>query len=75
MSEEAGEKATMEGLEGGVDYLADERKKTQFDVDAMKIFWAGGRHEFQVADRIARLVASDPVSITLSLSRSLSLLG
>ncbi|KAJ8436310.1 hypothetical protein Cgig2_005234 [Carnegiea gigantea] len=50
----------MEALEGGADYLADERKKTQFDVDAMKIFWAGGRHEFQIADRMARLVASDP---------------
>ena len=51
----------MEGLEGGADYLADERKKTQFDVDAMKILWAGGKRDFEIADRMARLVASDPV--------------
>lgn len=50
----------MEELEVGVDYLADERKKTQFDVDAMKILWAGGQREFELADRISRLVASDP---------------
>ncbi|GAB4858071.1 acyl-coenzyme A oxidase [Ancistrocladus abbreviatus] len=49
----------MEGA--GVDYLADERSKAQFDVEAMKIVWAGGHHEFQVSDRMARLVASDPV--------------
>ncbi|KAL2903035.1 Peroxisomal acyl-coenzyme A oxidase 1 [Bienertia sinuspersici] len=51
----------MEDLEGGVDFLADERKKAKFDVEAMKIFWAGSQHKFQVADRMARLVASDPV--------------
>ncbi|KAH9777132.1 peroxisomal acyl-coenzyme A oxidase 1 [Citrus sinensis] len=44
----------------GVDQLAPERKKAQFDVDEMKIVWAGSRHAFQVSDRIARLVASDP---------------
>lgn len=47
----------------GVDQLAPERKKAQFDVDEMKIVWAGSRHAFQVSDRIARLVASDPVYI------------
>ncbi|KAL2903009.1 Peroxisomal acyl-coenzyme A oxidase 1 [Bienertia sinuspersici] len=36
-------------------------KKRKFDVEAMKIFWAGSQHKFQVADRMARLVASDPV--------------
>lgn len=46
----------------GVDYLAPERNKAQFDVDEMKIVWAGSRHAFEVSDRIARLVASDPVS-------------
>lgn len=50
----------MEDLEGGVDFLADERKKAQFDLESMKILWAGGQHRFQVADRMARLVASDP---------------
>ncbi|CAA2978417.1 peroxisomal acyl-coenzyme A oxidase 1-like [Olea europaea subsp. europaea] len=44
----------------GVDYLVDERKKAQFDVDAMKIVWAGSRHAFEVSDRISKLVAGDP---------------
>ncbi|KAJ6327291.1 hypothetical protein OIU78_014213 [Salix suchowensis] len=44
----------------GVDILPHERSKTQFDVDAMKIVWAGSRHAFEVSDRMARLVASDP---------------
>ncbi|XP_068635662.1 peroxisomal acyl-coenzyme A oxidase 1-like [Aristolochia californica] len=44
----------------GVDHLAFERKKAQFDVDAMKIVWAGSRHAFELNDRISRLVASDP---------------
>ncbi|CAN0908439.1 Peroxisomal acyl-coenzyme A oxidase 1 [Linum grandiflorum] len=45
---------------GGVDHLAGERNKAQFDVDQMKIVWAGSRHDFDLSDRIARLVASDP---------------
>ncbi|ESQ52191.1 hypothetical protein EUTSA_v10016360mg [Eutrema salsugineum] len=45
----------------GVDHLADERKKAEFDVDDMKIVWAGSRHAFEVSNRISRLVASDPV--------------
>ncbi|XP_054810001.1 peroxisomal acyl-coenzyme A oxidase 1-like [Prosopis cineraria] len=44
----------------GVDYLAPERNKAQFDVEEMKIVWAGSRDAFEVSDRIARLVASDP---------------
>ncbi|KAF3668201.1 hypothetical protein T459_00658 [Capsicum annuum] len=44
----------------GVDYLADERKKAEFDVDEMKIIWAGSRHHFQLSDRISKLVANDP---------------
>ncbi|CAI9775566.1 unnamed protein product [Fraxinus pennsylvanica] len=44
----------------GADYLSDERKKAQFDVDAMKYVWAGSRHVFEVSDRISKLVASDP---------------
>ncbi|XP_052307517.1 peroxisomal acyl-coenzyme A oxidase 1-like isoform X2 [Populus trichocarpa] len=44
----------------GVDILPHERSKKQFDVDAMKIVWAGSRQAFEVSDRMARLVASDP---------------
>ncbi|KAL8539837.1 hypothetical protein ACS0TY_001438 [Phlomoides rotata] len=44
----------------GVDYLADERKKAEFDVESMKIVWAGSRHAFEVSDRISKLVANDP---------------
>ncbi|KAL9665068.1 hypothetical protein QQ045_020477 [Rhodiola kirilowii] len=44
-----------------LDYLADERSKAEFDVNEMKIVWSGSKHEFEVSDRISRLVASDPV--------------
>uniref|UniRef100_A0A5B6Z5R1 Acyl-coenzyme A oxidase n=1 Tax=Davidia involucrata TaxID=16924 RepID=A0A5B6Z5R1_DAVIN len=44
----------------GVDHLTHERKKAQFEVEAMKIVWAGSRHVFEVSDRISKLVASDP---------------
>ncbi|KAL5551428.1 hypothetical protein UlMin_001604 [Ulmus minor] len=44
----------------GVDHLSGERSKSQFDVDEMKIVWAGSRHAVEVSDRMARLVASDP---------------
>ncbi|KAK9927610.1 hypothetical protein M0R45_024786 [Rubus argutus] len=45
----------------GVDHLAQERSRAQFDVDQMKLVWHGSRHALEVSDRIARLVASDPV--------------
>lgn len=45
----------------GVDHLDFERNKAQFDVADMKIVWAGSRQEFELSDRISRLVASDPV--------------
>ncbi|XP_054795744.1 peroxisomal acyl-coenzyme A oxidase 1-like [Prosopis cineraria] len=45
----------------GVDFLAPERNKAQFDVEEMKIVWAGSREAFEVSDRMSRLVASDPV--------------
>lgn len=48
-------------MENGADYLAHERATAGFDVDAMKVVWAGSRHELDVSDRMARLVASDPV--------------
>lgn len=53
----------------GVDHLAHERKRTEFDVDAMKIVWAGSSHVLQVSERMARLVASDPVNLTQFLFR------
>lgn len=49
----------------GVDHLADERRNAQFDVNEMKIVWAGSRHAFEVSDRMSRLVANDPVSTLL----------
>jgi len=53
----------------GVDHLAFERNKAEFDVNQMKIVWAGSRQEFELSDRISRLVASDPVnSFPLSFS-------
>lgn len=45
----------------GVDYLAGERRKAEFDVAAMKIVWAGSRRAFEISDRISKLVATDPV--------------
>ncbi|XP_024984883.1 peroxisomal acyl-coenzyme A oxidase 1-like isoform X2 [Cynara cardunculus var. scolymus] len=45
----------------GVDYLIDERKKAQFDVEAMKVAWAGSRETLEVSNRMAKLVANDPV--------------
>lgn len=53
----------------GVDHLAHERQKAQFDVEEMKLVWAGSRHALEVSDRMSRLVASDPVRV-LSLSLS-----
>lgn len=44
----------------GVDHLASERNKAEFDVDAMKIVWYGSPHALEVSDRMSRLVASDP---------------
>ncbi|KAE8783856.1 Peroxisomal acyl-coenzyme A oxidase 1 [Hordeum vulgare] len=43
-------------------HLAGERATAHFDVDAMNVAWAGSRHAVEVADRIARIIASDPVS-------------
>lgn len=46
---------------GSMDELAHERRKAQFDVGALKIVWAGSQHAFEVSDRMAKLVAADPV--------------
>ncbi|KAI3918736.1 hypothetical protein MKX01_042056 [Papaver californicum] len=43
-----------------LDYLANERKSAEFDVEAMKIVWAGSQQSFEISDRMSRLVASDP---------------
>ena len=53
----------------GVDYLGDERRKAEFDVDEMKIVWAGSKHAFDLTDRMSKMVASDPV-IHLYISQS-----
>ncbi|KAK8710660.1 hypothetical protein V6N13_145974 [Hibiscus sabdariffa] len=45
-----------------LDYHAKERRKAEFDVQEMKIVWAGSRQAYEISDRVARLVASDPVS-------------
>ncbi|CAL0312306.1 unnamed protein product [Lupinus luteus] len=45
---------------GGVDHLAPERNKAEFDVDSLKIVWAGSSHDLQLSERMSRLVASDP---------------
>ncbi|GMJ11001.1 acyl-CoA oxidase 1 [Hibiscus trionum] len=44
-----------------LDYHAEERRKAEFDVKEMKIVWAGSRRAYEISDRVARLVASDPV--------------
>ncbi|KAJ9549976.1 hypothetical protein OSB04_022519 [Centaurea solstitialis] len=43
-----------------VDHLRDERNKAQFDVEAMKVVWAGSPQELQLCDRMANLVANHP---------------
>lgn len=50
----------------GVDHLATERSKARFDVEEMKVVWAGSRHTLELSDRISRLVASDPVIFSTS---------
>uniref|UniRef100_A0A7N0VMD5 Uncharacterized protein n=1 Tax=Kalanchoe fedtschenkoi TaxID=63787 RepID=A0A7N0VMD5_KALFE len=45
----------------GVDYLAEERCKAEFDADAMKIVWPGSKHDFKIFNSSARLIASDPL--------------
>lgn len=48
-------------MEVGADHLAGERQTAEFDVDSMKVVWAGSPHALDVSDRMARFVASDPV--------------
>jgi acyl-CoA oxidase len=43
--------------------LARERAETTFDVEAMKIIWAGGRQAFELQHKLASIVANDPVSL------------
>ena len=58
----AGAEMAVDHAAAEVDHLAAERAAARFDVEAMKVAWAGSRHAVDVADRMARLVASDPVS-------------
>ncbi|KAH9330201.1 hypothetical protein KI387_002309, partial [Taxus chinensis] len=41
--------------------LATERAQATFDVNAMKIVWAGGQQPFEFYNKLANLVANDPV--------------
>ncbi|GLJ17127.1 hypothetical protein SUGI_0296380 [Cryptomeria japonica] len=41
--------------------LTRERAQTTFDVNAMKIIWAGGQEAFEFHNKLASLVAHDPV--------------
>lgn len=43
------------------DHLAHERAAARFDVEAMKVVWAGSPEALDVAKRMGRLVAEDPV--------------
>jgi len=47
-------------MEGSVDHLAGERATAQFDVQSMKVYLAGGEHEYAVSTKMAKLVAEDP---------------
>ncbi|EFJ35164.1 hypothetical protein SELMODRAFT_438464 [Selaginella moellendorffii] len=46
---------------GRIDHLSGERQKAQFDLQPMKVLLAGGEHELDVAQRVAAIVARDPV--------------
>lgn len=46
-----------------VDHLAEERATAQFDVETMKVYLAGGQREHDIGQKMAQLVANDPVSI------------
>lgn len=43
------------------DHLSHERSKAEFDVNAMTLVWAGGAHQLHLSQRMAQLVANDPV--------------
>ncbi|MBA0859224.1 hypothetical protein Goshw_004587 [Gossypium schwendimanii] len=36
-----------------LDYHAEERRKAEFDVEEMKIVWAGSRQAYEISDRVA----------------------
>lgn len=50
-----------------IDYHGGERSRAEFDVDEMKIVWSGSQEDFEVSDRIGRLVASDEVDFCFPL--------
>lgn len=52
---------TLEKEVPSADCLAQERRKADFDVQAMKVLWAGGPAELELSQRMAQLVANDPV--------------
>lgn len=44
-----------------VDHLAEERATAQFDVETMKVYLAGGQREHDIGQKMAQLVANDPI--------------
>ncbi|KAE8708648.1 Peroxisomal acyl-coenzyme A oxidase 1 [Hibiscus syriacus] len=44
-----------------LDYHVEERLQAEFNLEEMKIVWAGSRRTYEISDRMARLVAIDPV--------------
>lgn len=44
-----------------VNTLVQERSNAQFDVEAMKVVWAGGADQLRLSQRIAELVSKDPI--------------
>lgn len=55
-----------ENERAGVDHLAGERANAQFDLHSMKIYFAGGEHEYAVATKVGDMVAKDPVWASLT---------
>ncbi|KAL2632344.1 hypothetical protein R1flu_017030 [Riccia fluitans] len=45
----------------GPNSLREERSKVEFDVEAMKVVWAGGIEHKNMADKIRAIVTNDPV--------------
>ncbi|MCO5569524.1 hypothetical protein L7F22_023238 [Adiantum nelumboides] len=41
--------------------LAQERRRAEFDVDAMKVVWAGSVEQLHLSQRMSHMVANDPV--------------
>jgi hypothetical protein len=72
-AEQVGMEMIAEKEGAGVDYLAEERAGVQFDLHSMKLFLAGGQHAYDVSNRMANLVANDPVGNLIAIIGALHL--